>query len=124
MELGGLATVAALQPKNLLHCVVHNRTQFTGLDNKEITTNEFQFSQVARQAGYVHAERIADGAQWAERFPALLALDGPVFVELMVEPAPKQTQEGFEQVELPVNQYTRMGEEAQALQTWFAAHAV
>ena len=116
MELGGLATVASQKPKNLLHIVVHNGTQFTGLDNMKIVTTDFQFAKVAREAGYVHAERIADGGKWAERFAALLAMDGPVFVELMVEPAPRQTGAGFEQEEMPDRQFNRMGEEALALQ--------
>ncbi|MEI8156005.1 MAG: thiamine pyrophosphate-dependent enzyme [Burkholderiales bacterium] len=120
MELGGLATVANQRPKNLLHCVVHNGTQFSGLDNMKTPTADFQFAQVALKAGYVHAERIEDGATWAQRFPALLAMDGPVFVELMVESLPKQTKTGFEQEELPLNQYTRMGDEAIALQAWLA----
>ncbi len=120
MELGGLATVASQRPKNLMHCVVHNGTQFTGLDNMKIPTDDFQFAEVARKVGYAHAERIADGAVWAERFAALLAMEGPVFVELMVEPVPKQTKPGFEFWELPDNQYTRMGDEALALQNWLA----
>ncbi|MEK7346414.1 MAG: thiamine pyrophosphate-dependent enzyme [Pseudomonadota bacterium] len=123
LELGGLATVAAQRPPNLLHCVVHNGTQFTGLDNMHIPTDDFQFAEVARKAGYAHAERIQDGAKWAERFPQLLAMQGPVFVELMVEPVPKQTKDGFEQAELPENQYTRMGDEALALQNWLAQEA-
>jgi len=94
MELGGLATVTAQAPRNLLHCVVHNGTQFTGLDNMKTATSDFQFAEVARKCGYVHAERIADGATWAARFPELLAMTGPVFVELMVEPVPKQTKDG------------------------------
>jgi hypothetical protein len=120
MELGGLATVAAQQPRNLLHIVIHNGTQFTGLANMKIVTTDFQFAEVARKAGYVHAERIADGGQWATRFPQLLAMDGPVFVELMVEPVPQQTRDGFEQQEMPDRQFDRMGEEAVALQALIA----
>ena len=118
MELGGLATVASQRPPNLLHCVIHNGTQFTGLDNMPITTRDFQFAKVASECGYVHAERISDGAAWAKRLPELLAMNGPIFVELMVEPVPAQTKDGFEQQELQPNQYTRMGDEALALQTW------
>ena len=120
MELGGLATVAAQQPKNLLHIVIHNGTQFTGLANMKIVTTDFQFAEVARKVGYVHAERIDDGSQWAARFPQLLAMDGPVFVELMVEPVPQQTRDGFEQQEMPDRQFDRMGEEALALQALIA----
>ena len=120
LELGGLATVATQAPHNLLHCVVHNSTQFTGLANMKMPSCGFQFAEVASKAGYVHAERITDGAAWAERFPILLAMKGPVFVELMVEPLPQQTKDGFQQSELPVNQFFRMGDEAIALQAWLA----
>ena len=123
MELGVLATVAAQAPANLLHVVVHNGTQFTGLANMKIATTDFQFAQVAAKAGYAHAERIADAAQWAERFPALLAMRGPVFVELMVDPVPQQTRDGFEQEEMPDRQFDRMGVEALALQALLAQDA-
>ena len=103
LELGGLATVATQAPHNLLHCVIHNSTQFTGLANMRIPSSDFQFAEVASKAGYAHAERISDGAAWAERFPTLMAMQGPVFVELMVEPVPQQTKDGFQQSELPVN---------------------
>lgn len=121
MELGGLATVARQAPQNLLHCVINNGTQFTGLDNMTAPYPDFKYAEVALKAGYVHAERITDGATWAERFPALLAMNGPVFVELMVEPVPQQTKDGFEQTELPANQFYRMGEEALAMQVWLQA---
>lgn len=123
MELGGLATVVAANVKNILHVVVHNGTQFTGLANMKVATTDFQFAEVARKCGYVHAERISDGAQWAERFAALLAMDGPVFVELMVEPVPQQTKAGFEQEEMPDRQFDRMGQEALALQAMLANDA-
>lgn len=124
MELGGLATVAQQAPQNLLHCVVNNGTQFTGLDNMKAPIPEFQFAEVARKVGYMHTERIADGAVWAERFPLLLAMKGPIFVELIVEPVPQQTKDGFEQAELPQNQFYRMGDEAVALQAWLAQETV
>jgi len=106
MELGSLATVVSQQPPNFLHCVVNNGTQFSGLANMEVSAPGFDFAEVARAAGYRHAERISDGAVWAERFPQLLAMEGPVFVELMVDRLPQQTKVGFAQQELPANQYT------------------
>ncbi len=120
LELGSLATVATQAPKNLLHIVIHNGTQFTGLANSKIATTDFKFAEVARACGYVHTERIADASKWAQRFPELLAMSGPVFVELMVEPVPQQTKPGFEQTEMPDRQFDRMGEEALALQSLLA----
>jgi hypothetical protein len=120
MELGGLATVATQKPKNFMHVVVHNGTQFTGLANMPIMARGFAFAEVARDCGYVHAERIDDGAMWASRFSQLMAMDGPVFVELMVEPVPQQTKAGFEQEEMPDKQFDRMAEEALGLQSLLA----
>lgn len=118
MELSGLNTVAALQPANLLHVVLHNGTQFTGLANLRSPHERFSFAQAARNAGYRTAEAIGDADGWATRLPQLLAADGPRFVELMVEPAPRAAGAGFEQKELPDLQFTRMGQEAQALRDW------
>jgi phosphonopyruvate decarboxylase len=121
MELGGLVTVAQAAPRHLLHAVVCNGTQFTGLANLASPAAGFSFAQAARNAGYAHAERIDDGAQWARRFPELLEMDGPVFVELGVDPLPQRAGPGFEQSEMPDLQFERMGQEALALQRWLAA---
>jgi len=116
MELGSLVTVAQAAPRNLLHAVIRNGTQFTGLANLQSPAAGFSFAEAARNAGYRHAERIDDGAQWAERFPALLAMGGPVFVELGVDPLPQRAGEGFAQTEMPDEQFERMGREALAMQ--------
>ncbi len=100
-----------------------SNSAFTGLGNLKIVTSDFKFAEVAQKAGYVHAERIGEGAAWAERFPKLLEMDGPVFVELMVEPVPQQTKAGFEQEEMPDRQFDRMGQEALALQAMLAQDA-
>ncbi len=121
MELSGLVTVARLQPTNFLHIVIHNGTQFTGLANAVTPAPEFNFAETARIAGYVHVETISDADAWARRLPELMAMTGPVFVQLMVDPVPQQIKPGFAQQELPTNQYDRMGHEATALQSWFEA---
>jgi hypothetical protein len=121
MELSGLVTVARQQPHNFLHIVIHNGTQFTGLANTVSPAPEFNFAEAARIAGYSHTETISDADVWARRLPALMAMSGPVFVQLMVEPVPQQTKPGFAQQELPSNQFDRMGKEATALQSWFQA---
>ena len=117
MELSGLATVAAHQPANLLHIVVNNGTQFTAYANARAPLPDFRFTEAARAAGYAHAETISDATQWAERLPQLMALQGPVFVELMVQPFPQQTKPGFVQQEMPDVQFARMGLEVAALRS-------
>ncbi|MDN5536228.1 MULTISPECIES: thiamine pyrophosphate-dependent enzyme [Comamonas] len=116
MELSSLVTVAQAAPSNLLHLVIKNGTQFTGLANLDAPAQGFNFAQAARNAGYLHAYVIKDEATWEARFPEIQSLQGPVFVELIVEPAPSQATEGFEQAEMPDYQFERMGLEARAMQ--------
>ncbi|MDM0114796.1 thiamine pyrophosphate-dependent enzyme [Variovorax sp. J22R133] len=118
MELGILNAVAVQAPKNFLHIVIHNGTQFTGLANINSPHSGFSFAQAARNAGYHHAETLEDPAAWPERFSALLGHDGPALVDLMVDPMPQQTGPGFEQAEMPDMQFQRMGQEARALQAY------
>jgi phosphonopyruvate decarboxylase len=118
MELSGLVTVARQAPANFLHIVIRNGTQFTGLANMVSPDPEFNFADAARNAGYAHTETIADAQEWMVRYPELLKMKGPVFVQLLVDPVPSQTKPEFKQQELPVNQFDRMGKEAVALQSW------
>lgn len=118
MELSGLVTVAQAAPANLLHVVIRNGTQFTGLANLHAPAQGFSFADAARNAGYRNVETIEDGERWAERFTQLLNIPGPNFVELLVEPMPQRTQDGFEQTEMPDLQFERMGQEALAVQQY------
>ncbi len=87
MQLGGLVTVAGQQPRNLHHFVMHNGTQFTGLSNLDIAgPRPVDFCQVAEGAGYARVYAIDDAADLAQRLPAILAVPGPVFVALAIEP--------------------------------------
>ena len=115
MELGSLVTVAEAAPKNFLHLVIRNGTQFTGLANLGSPAQSFDFAQAARNAGYRHAFTIEDARDWSEQFNEIQCLEGPSFVELRVEPLPRQTEEGFEQAEMPDYQFERMRLEAQAM---------
>ena len=123
LELSGLATVARAKPRKFLHVVIHNGTQFTGLGNLTAPAAGFDFAGAARVAGYVHAERIEDAQVWEQRLPALLAMEGPVFVELAVDPVPARTKPGFVQDEMPDRQFERMGQEALRLQQWLRGEA-
>ncbi|WP_043008109.1 thiamine pyrophosphate-dependent enzyme [Comamonas testosteroni] len=121
MELGSLVTVAQASPANLLHLVIKNGSQFTGLANLDTPAQDFNFAEAARNAGYRHTFTIDDEATWIERFAEIQDLPGPVFVELRIQPTPPQAKEGFEQVEMPDHQFQRMGLEAQAMQQLLSA---
>jgi len=116
LELSGLVTVAHAAPANFLHIVIKNGTQFTGLANLHAPARTFSFADAARNAGYRHAETIDDAAVFARRFAQLLDTPGPNFVELVAEPLPQRTEEGFAQTEMPDLQFERMGLETLALQ--------
>ena len=118
MELGTLVTVAQSRPRRFLHVVINNGTQFTGLDNMRAPAPKFDFAAAASNAGYVHTETISDASLWAQRFSALCGIEGPVLVDLKVDPPPRQTKAGFEQSEMPDMQFERMGQECARLQAW------
>lgn len=115
MELATLNVVASQAAANLLHIVIHNGTQFTGLANLKAPVPEFSFAQAARNAGYRHAVMLDDPDQWHAQFKTILAQEGPSFVELMVEPVPAQAGPGFEPTEMPDKQFERMQREACAI---------
>ena len=86
MELGSLATVATNRPRRYLHIVVDNRVQFNSLVNLPTigAGPGIDFAAMARAAGYGHAQRIDNHADWAAALPGLLAREGTSFVELGV----------------------------------------
>ena len=65
-----------------------------------------------------------DAQVWERRLPELLAMEGPVFVELGVDPVPARTKPGFVQDEMPDRQFERMGQEALRLQHWLRGETV
>lgn len=120
MQLGGLVNVGERAPKNFMHFVLNNGTQFTSVGNlHRVGTNTADLTALAKAAGYARAERFADLDALARELPGLLAADGPVFVELVVAaPPPSYVAERKQPQQLPDLQFTRMGSEARALQQW------
>ncbi|MFM1988118.1 MAG: hypothetical protein RJA99_1075 [Pseudomonadota bacterium] len=119
MELGGLVGIAQQAPRNLLHVVIRNGTQFTGNSNLAVPGRDVaDFVGMARAAGYRHAQRFERLEDWARHFPALLAADGPGFVELAVEPPPPRFGPQTPQQPMPDRQFQRMAQEAAALSAW------
>lgn len=116
MELSGLVTVAQAAPARLLHVVIHNGAQFTGLANLDSPAGGFSFADAARNAGYAHAVCMDSAQAWQDSFADLARRTGPVLVELRVRPAAAAAGDGYLQTELPDNQFLRMGQEAAAMQ--------
>ena len=119
MQLGGLVGVASEQPRNLYHFVINNGVQFAGMYNLQVAgKGRVDFPGLARAAGYASAHRFAELEAFTKDLPGILAVGGPAFVELVVEPEKSTFGKEHTQPEVPDQQFTRMGEEARALSAW------
>mgnify|MGYP000603173366 CR=1 FL=1 len=86
MQLGGLVTVAEHEPRNFIHFVIHNGTQFSGLSNLALPGEaRLDLCGMARAAGYRKVVRIDTRDALEAAIDDLIAGPGPTFVELRVE---------------------------------------
>ena len=83
MGMGVLASVGALQPKNLLHVVLDNESHGSTGGQRTITET-IDLAAVARASGYVWAEQVpADELEAA--LPGFLEREGPALLLVKVE---------------------------------------
>ena len=87
MQLGSLTTIAGAAPQRLLHLVFRNGTYETSGGQPIPADDTLSFAGMAREAGYRHAVRFDDVEAFDAAFDELLSLEGPVFVELITQPA-------------------------------------
>ena len=86
MNLGCLVTIAAVQPKNLIHFVVQNGA-YEANGGHPIPNTAVDFAAMARGAGYVQVHAFSDLANFAQQAGHVIKQDGPVFATLHVEPS-------------------------------------
>ncbi len=86
MNLGSLVTIARAAPRNLIHCVCRNGTYETNGAIAIPARDATRFSRLALEAGYRAAHEFSDLADWERRAAEVLGAEGPVLVELEVEP--------------------------------------
>ena len=86
MNLGSLITIAHAAPRNLIHCVCENGTYETNGNVPIPGSGQFSFSSLAREAGYRHTYEVDDLQDWERQIDHILGEEGPVFVDLRVEP--------------------------------------
>ena len=82
MQLGSLATIAGAAPRNLVHLLFKNGVYHTSGAQGIPGGLTVDFVTMARGAGYRGALVIRDIDDFKRRFPEILKMDGPVFVEL------------------------------------------
>jgi sulfopyruvate decarboxylase subunit beta len=95
MNLGSLVTIADAAPKNLLHFLCHNRTYETNGAVPIPGIGHTDFPALARAAGYPRAYAFDEQQAWEQALPDLLREEGPVFVDLHMEPGATTFPEDF-----------------------------
>jgi sulfopyruvate decarboxylase subunit beta len=86
MNLGSLVTIANQAPKNLVHCLCENGTYETNGAVPIPRAGRIRFAELAKTAGYRSIYELSDLAEWERELPRILKEDGPIFVDLKVEP--------------------------------------
>ena len=86
MSLNSLVTVAQAAPPNLYHFVFENGTYEANGGHSIPGRGRVDFSSIARAAGYRSCRSIDDLADFEGVIEGLLHEEGPVFVDLKVEP--------------------------------------
>jgi phosphonopyruvate decarboxylase len=89
MNLGCLVTIAEAAPRNLIHFVCQNGTYEANGGHPIPGQDRVDFAAMAKGAGYAHTHEISDLADFNDRIDGILAEDGPVFVDLKLEPGEK-----------------------------------
>ncbi len=95
MNLGGLVTVANARPRNLIHLMCNNGIYETTGGQAIPARGRINFTGLARAAGYPAVHEVDDLEEWKVLVPRLLSAEGPVFVNLIVAPPPKQYPEDW-----------------------------
>jgi sulfopyruvate decarboxylase subunit beta len=88
MNLGCLVTVADVAPRNLVHFVFENGTYEANGAHPIPGRDRIDFAGFARAAGYRSCHVFADLAAFEKGIAAVLREEGPVFIDLKIEPGP------------------------------------
>jgi sulfopyruvate decarboxylase subunit beta len=86
MNLGSLVTIANQAPKNYVHCLCENGTYETNGSVPIPRAGQIRFAELAKTAGYQNTYEISDLSDWEKKLPNILKEEGPLFVDLKVEP--------------------------------------
>ncbi|TMA98243.1 MAG: thiamine pyrophosphate-binding protein [Deltaproteobacteria bacterium] len=86
MNLGSLVTIANQAPKNYVHCLCENGTYETNGSVPIPRAGQIRFAELANTAGYRNTYEISDLSDWEKKLPNILKEEGPLFVDLKVEP--------------------------------------
>ena len=86
MNLGTLVTIANAAPRNFVHCLCRNDTYETNGAVPIPGQARVSFTGLAREAGYPRTYAFEHLDAWDRAVGRLLQEEGPIFVDLHVEP--------------------------------------
>ena len=93
MNLGSLVSVVEAAPRNFVHFVCENGTYEANGAHPIPSRNRVSFVGFARAAGYARCHEFSDLAEFEARIAAVLREEGPVFVDLKIEPGKPSPQD-------------------------------
>src|SRR5471030_1181280 len=93
MNLGSLVSVAEAAPRNLVHFVCENGTYESNGAHPIPGRDRISFTGFARAAGIGNCREFSDPGGFAAGIGAVLRQDGPVFVDLKLEPGEPSPQD-------------------------------
>ncbi len=93
MNLGSLVTIAGARPANLFHFVCNNGCYEANGSHPLPAADQVDFAGVARAAGIREVFQFDELVQFAAALPEILALSGPVFVNLRMVPGDPSPQD-------------------------------
>ena len=86
MNLGSLVTIANAAPKNFIHCLGENGTYETNGSVPIPRAGAIRFADLAKAAGYPKIYEFSNLEDWDRQLGTILKEDGPIFVDLKIEP--------------------------------------
>ena len=98
MNLGSLVSVAAAAPRNLVHFVAQNGSYEANGGHPLPGATNLDFAGLARSAGYRRAETYADLDPFRHALPEILQAQGPILVDLRLEPGDSQPVADYEYI--------------------------
>ena len=92
MNLGGLVTIAGMDPKNLCYAVLQDNTYLTTGAQPVPGNGNVDFATIAQGAGFPNCYSFDDLEEFSSAFRALFQKPGPTFITLKVENPPQLPQ--------------------------------
>lgn len=85
MNLGGLITVAGMDPKNFCYVILQDNAYLTTGGQPVPGKGNVDFATIAKGSGFANCYNFEDLEEFSSLFQSLLEMPGPTFINLRVE---------------------------------------